>query len=415
MNAKHMIFIKCLFVMLMCLSGCGSNPKSAPVDSESSVSPKPTLDAVSMPSGIDESKLSNEDAIEGYIVKKENSRILVVGRHSTDDSVNGGMNDSYSAIWFSDVTANVEIGQQVKIWIKYGELMDSYPQQGEAEHLVVKSGLKPEGARMSEAEAILQALTSLTDGSWEIPIIKDVHYDAADSIWKIFIGQNGDNRGSEIQVSDEKDSKEIPAIRNCPDAIIDWADVLQWGGVQYSRNDDADLSKLKHGNKLGSTVYMMSDHACSDYKTKDGDATLLPTGTELYEVEGYDPTYRLIAAGKLYEVSENPKAKFISDLYDIEGRLEKVSFESTQDGSLLHDFSDVAAQSFIKQFLALEYVGFEKVYSSGDQLSDKNKVFIRITLKDGTHFRISYWLDQNALTPGAFGTKELHSIVTGQL
>ncbi|CAM4394343.1 hypothetical protein FHS16_001951 [Paenibacillus endophyticus] len=198
MNAKHMILIKCLFVILLCLSGCVSNPNSALVVSESSGSPKPTVDAISMPSGIDESKLSDQHAFEGYIVKKEDSRILVVERRSTDYSANGGMSDFYSAIWFSEVTANVEIGQQVKIWIKYGELMDSYPQQGEAEHLVVKSGLQPEGATMSEAKAIRQALSSLSDENWEIPIIKDVNYDATDSTWKIFIGQNGDNSGKEI-------------------------------------------------------------------------------------------------------------------------------------------------------------------------------------------------------------------------
>jgi hypothetical protein len=137
--------------------------------------------------------------------------------------------------------------------------------------------------------------------NWEIPIIKDVYYDVTDSIWKIFIGKNGDNGGSEIQVSDESGSKDTPAIRVCPDSIIDWVDVLQWNGVKYSRNDDADISKLKQGAKVGSTKYMMADHACSDYKTKDGDATFLPAGTELYEVEGYDPSYRLIADGKMYE------------------------------------------------------------------------------------------------------------------
>lgn len=204
MNAKQMIVIKCLFVLLLCLSGCGSNPKSAPVDSGANGSSKPSADIVSMPSDIDESKLSDQHGFEGYIVKKDGSRILVVERNSTDYSANGGMSDSYSAIWFSNVTANVEIGQYVKVWIKYGELMDSYPQQGEAEHLIVKSGLQPEGAVMSEAEAIRQALSSLTDGNWDIPIIKDVYYDAANSIWKIFVGRNGDNKGSWIALHENQ-------------------------------------------------------------------------------------------------------------------------------------------------------------------------------------------------------------------
>ncbi|UUZ79678.1 hypothetical protein LJK88_31930 [Paenibacillus sp. P26] len=178
------------------------------------------------------------------------------------------------------------------------------------------------------------------------------------------------------------------------------------------RNDDSDLSNLRRGKKLGE-VHMLSGNACLglDYRMKDGDATLLPEGTAIYEVVGYKPEYRLLANGELYEASGHPDAKTIGDVYDIAGKTAKVSFEGAGDGSPVSEFTAETALQFAEEYLRSPFVGFDEIYKThpgGDP------VILRIRLKDGSSFRVSYWLDANAITPGAFGTDRLRTIVTAQ-
>lgn len=203
-------------------------------------------------------------------------------------------------------------------------------------------------------------------------------------------------------------------VRNCPDGVIDYVHALYMNDIHYTRNYESDISKLEKGKEMGEVNYMLSGDACSDYQMKNGDATLLQKGTKIYQVKGYDPNYRLLADGQLYEADKNPNAKTVADFYDIEGRVEKISFESTEDGSYIKDFSNDAANEFMEEFLKLDYVGFDEVYKKANGLSDVNRVFLRIHLKDGTSFRVGYWMDQKVITPGAYATDRMKEIVTNE-
>ncbi|MEW9673887.1 hypothetical protein ABLT31_34445 [Ammoniphilus sp. 3BR4] len=197
-------------------------------------------------------------------------------------------------------------------------------------------------------------------------------------------------------------------VRNCPDAIIDYVHAIKWNDISYNANYESDTSQLQKGNKVGEVGYMLSGDACSGYRMKNGDATLLPKGTEIFEVKGYRSDFRLMAGEHLYEADNNPKATKVADIYDISGRVVKVSFESTIDGSHISDFTLDASKAFIDEYLGLDYVGMEEVYKkkTGD-----NRTFLRIHLKDGTSLRVVYWVDDNMITPGAFTTERMNHIV----
>ncbi|QDH22098.1 hypothetical protein [Saccharibacillus brassicae] len=162
------------------------------------------------------------------------------------------------------------------------------------------------------------------------------------------------------------------------------------------------------GEKITEVGYTLSDDACQDYVMRNGDATLVPTGTPIYKMHGYRSSFRVIAGGQIFEVNDNPQARTIGDLYDIEGKVLRISRESGNDGSHMWDFSAADTEAFIADMLSLNYVGFDEIYKNNPP---ENNIFLRIHLRDGTSMRITYGLNANTLTSGAYGTERMREIV----
>ena len=200
----------------------------------------------------------------------------------------------------------------------------------------------------------------------------------------------------------------------CPDAEISWVDVLKINDIKYEGGDEGlfTINTVEKGKKIGEVDYMLADHACSNHRMKNGDAAFLPIGTEIYELVGYKSDFRVVADNKVYQVSENKKAKSMAELLDIKGKVAKMSLESDYDGSHLLDFTEQETIAFVKDLRSLEYVGAEEVYKI---IESDNRAFLRIHLLDGSSFRMVYWLDENAFHLGAFGTKNMKEIVESKL
>jgi hypothetical protein len=133
----------------------------------------------------------------GYVVDRENSRILVVDPVPQDFSSTGGLSEFYHAIWFSNVSEEIEIGEQVKVW--FDMVAESYPGQSEAIKISIIEGEKPEKADLTEAEAIRRALTS----EWKtrgISVIKSATFDPETDVWEVLIKQDDDEY--QLQVVD---------------------------------------------------------------------------------------------------------------------------------------------------------------------------------------------------------------------
>ncbi|MDT3425808.1 hypothetical protein J2Z22_001327 [Paenibacillus forsythiae] len=196
-------------------------------------------------------------------------------------------------------------------------------------------------------------------------------------------------------------------------AEIEWVDFLMINDIRYVRNNEEtkEVNPGQLGAEVGRVEYMLSDNACTDHVTKNGDAAFLPAGTVIYALKGYKPEFRVAVNNKIYEVSENPNAATMGDLLDIEGKMEKVSLVSGKDGSQIGDFSEEASSEFIRDLLILKYVGFDAVY---EQTKHENSVFLRVQLRDGTSLRLVYYPKGNGFSAGAFGTERLRTLIMSQ-
>jgi hypothetical protein len=70
---------------------------------------------------------------------------------------------------------------------------------------------------------------------------------------------------------------------------------------------------------------------------QDGDAAYLEAGSPLYQVRGYETTFRLAARqdGRvvIFEADTNPRARVGRDLLDLEGKVRRISINSRADGT----------------------------------------------------------------------------------
>lgn len=193
---------------------------------------------------------------------------------------------------------------------------------------------------------------------------------------------------------------------------VDYASILQWDSVQYYDNTDTKLSALGKGKAIGKITYSKSEHSCPRHELQDGDATNLKTGTQLYEVEGYEPSARIWAGDQLYEAYSNPAARTLNDLLDAEGKIQTVRFISGNDGSDLMDFTPEANAIFIREFPKLEYIPQEEL-SKQTKSWVGNLYWMEIEMKDGSTRRITY----NTMFPSfhsAYATPELAELIEQQ-
>jgi hypothetical protein len=137
----------------------------------------------------------------GYIVSKEGKRILVVDNEEQSFGSSGGASHFYNAIWFSNVDSGLEIGQQVKVWSD-GKIAESYPGQGKAVRVETIAKERPDGATLTEPEAVRKALASPRISEFFPPAVKTIQFDREAAEWKIDISQSGQEQGVVVTVPD---------------------------------------------------------------------------------------------------------------------------------------------------------------------------------------------------------------------
>ncbi|REB11622.1 hypothetical protein DVB69_00310 [Sporosarcina sp. BI001-red] len=199
-------------------------------------------------------------------------------------------------------------------------------------------------------------------------------------------------------------------IRGCPDGQIDWTDALMMNDIKYGSGfiHQEDTSLPETGDSLGKVSYMLDGHACSSHKLKNGEATYVSVGTPVYEVVGYQPEFRVIADGRVFQVIDNPNAETLSDLADIEGKVTKISIRRDEDDTLLGELDPEQTKEFLKEYLSLPYKG------DIDPKNENNRharVLIYFQLEDGTTFHTIYILDENIIGYDAFGNEKMKGII----
>ena len=207
-------------------------------------------------------------------------------------------------------------------------------------------------------------------------------------------------------------------IGACPDAEIDWVDVLMIDDIQYEHhfpeaaNENLPIT-IEEGRELGKVTYKMADNACSNHKMKNGDAAFLHAGTIIYEVKGYPTSLIVSANGEVYVVSTNEKAKTAGELYPMEKLVKNIYIESTEDGKRMHTFSQSSKDRFLAAFSELKLEDVQTLNTEGKL--DGTRIFLGIELNNGVSFRQVYWVDSNTFHNGAIGNDEIKEVINAEV
>lgn len=160
-------------VLLLVLSGCSSDNTPDPVE---------------------------ELGITGYVMDIGEGGMLVVSAEAKDYSRTGGNEEYYDAVWVSYAPGDVEVGEYVKIKFD-GAINDSYPGQADVREIEVIPGSTPEGATLSDTEALNKALTTETFGN-EILTVQTIEFDANQDEWTIVLKNTDNYEEHSIRIAD---------------------------------------------------------------------------------------------------------------------------------------------------------------------------------------------------------------------
>lgn len=184
---------------------------------------------------------------------------------------------------------------------------------------------------------------------------------------------------------------------------IDWINFVQFGDIRYLATihrigrppTDAD-----RGPVFGTVKFRLDGNVHDpSYQAKDGDAAFLDAGTPIYSVQGYVPTFRLVArfAGQLtfYEADTNPHARTGADLLDIGGKVSFIYVNSQQTvATQLGSITDP------RQVDALVAMVLAARVDQRYQEHGSPTYFVVFHLDDGTAVTRAYWLTSGELARG---------------
>lgn len=187
--------------------------------------------------------------------------------------------------------------------------------------------------------------------------------------------------------------------------IIDWVDFVKWNDTTYEANYEMNEVKKdwETAGEVGEVKYMLDGHAGTNHQTKNGDAAYLQKGTKLFAMKGYDPAFRIIADGKVYEVTESDKAETVGDFLDIKGKVQRVILQSEQDLSFIGEFTDEHAEQLVEELLVMPY-------EPDSRATEGERVFFGIELVDGTMTRSVYWPETGYVHYGGVASQEIKDI-----
>jgi hypothetical protein len=143
----------------------------------------------------------DEAGITGYVMNKENDRILVVSSKAQDFSANGGVNEFYNAIWFSKAPKDIKTGEKVMVW--FDIVAESYPGQSEVKEIAIVPGQLPEGADLTEADALNKALASEEVDANQVLAVESLEYNKQEDNWSIKLKETWSDKVYDIKVEDK--------------------------------------------------------------------------------------------------------------------------------------------------------------------------------------------------------------------
>jgi hypothetical protein len=196
-----------------------------------------------------------------------------------------------------------------------------------------------------------------------------------------------------------------PWRRLCCDhsgVTIDYVDFVQFGGITYLAawtSADRPLQGSDLGGVFGTVKVKLAGSQDPAHQLQDGDAADLAPGTQVHQVRGYRPTFRLAARrdGRLvlYEADTNPKAKVGADLLDLAGKVRYIGVNSMSDGH-----TELAAIRDPGVVLSLIDLVDRAAVDQSKQPTGAPQYVIDFHMLDGTEVIRTYWPDSGELSRG---------------
>ncbi|MEA4849701.1 MAG: DUF3221 domain-containing protein, partial [Clostridiaceae bacterium] len=118
-------------------------------------------------------------------------------------SSNGGVEEFYNAIWFSKAPGDIIIGEKVMVW--FDVVAESYPGQSEVKDIVFVPSKLPEGAYLTEADALYKVLTSEGIDTNQVLAVKSIEYNSREDNWNIELKDTLSDKVYDIMVEDKKE------------------------------------------------------------------------------------------------------------------------------------------------------------------------------------------------------------------
>ncbi len=146
--------------------------------------------------------LRGEPNITGYVMDISGDSILVINTEPEDYSGTGGVEEFYDAVWVSNVTESVAVGEQVNVWFE-GGVNESYPAQAGMGELEIIDSRIPNGASLSEAEALRAALSQESFDA-ESLAVRSISYDDNEAEWVIELRDVHTYEDYRIQLDDQE-------------------------------------------------------------------------------------------------------------------------------------------------------------------------------------------------------------------
>ncbi|KGX88187.1 YobA family protein [Pontibacillus litoralis] len=139
--------------------------------------------------------------LTGYVMDRQDNNFLVVSDTPIDYSETGGVSEFYNAVWVSGSEAEVPEGEKVQVWF-YEGIAESYPGHGKAKEINIVPSTMPEGADLTEAEALGLALESSHTSSFSMYAVQSITYEAKQDQWNISFIETMTRKEYEIMIDD---------------------------------------------------------------------------------------------------------------------------------------------------------------------------------------------------------------------
>ncbi|QQK74892.1 DUF3221 domain-containing protein [Salicibibacter cibarius] len=159
-----------LFLSLGMLSGCGLQESNSEQEQG-------------------ESNAASE--ISGYVVDENDEEVLVVDTEASSTANDG---EHYDAVWLSDFSEDVELGEKVNA--EYGDAMEPYPgETSDVAYIEVIEEERPEDADLTDAEVLREILPV---DELDVPVIKTLEHDAEANQWTIEMADGVELMGGDM-------------------------------------------------------------------------------------------------------------------------------------------------------------------------------------------------------------------------